>query len=315
MREATREERQIFYREEWNKRDLPDFVRQTLSLREFGFDLDGSGPSHRYNQFMTVEQLEEFLKNMAPYSAYTSVALYERPTKREGWLKAELALDIDAKDLPVKSCGCAEGKVCESCIYQARDVALEFIDTLKGDLGFRNIVTSYSGRGFHIRILDEAAMHLETTERSQFVTYVAGGVVPSNLSLLLGYSKVFRERAARTLEKMDEKRLAVEVGVRRTLARLLEEKQHIINCLRSGNIDEIFSLKGLGAETITKLFSALARLNSEFTDGKVTVDTKRILRLPSSLHSGVSMKCIVVKNLESFRLEDAIPKFVKERRE
>ncbi|MFN4133205.1 MAG: DNA primase catalytic subunit PriS [Candidatus Hadarchaeales archaeon] len=315
MREATREERQLFYREEWTRRELPDFIRQTLSLREFGFDLDGSGPSHRYNQFMTVDQLEEFLKNMAPYSAYASVALYERPTKREGWLKAELALDIDAKDLPLKSCSCTEGKVCESCIYQARDVALEFIDTLRGDLGFRNIITSYSGRGFHIRILDEAAMQLESAERNQFVTYVAGGAVPSNLSLLLGYSKVFRERAARTLERLDEERLAAEVGVRRTLTKLLQEKPNIVNSLRSGRADEIFSLEGLGAETITKLLSALAKLNSEFTDGKVTVDTKRILRLPSSLHSGVSMKCMVVKNLESFNIDDAIPKFVRERGE
>lgn len=313
MRAATPEERRLFYREEWSKRDLPDFIRQTLSLREFGFDLDGSGPSHRYNQFMTVEQLEEFMKNMAPYSAYASVALYEKPKKREGWLKAELALDIDAKDLPVKPCGCPKGNVCESCIYQARDVALEFLDTLKGDLGLRNINVAYSGRGFHIRVLDEAVMQLESAERNQLVAYVAGGVVPSDLTILLGYSRVFRERAARTLEKLDEEKLAVEVGVKRTMERLLEEKQYIIDCLRGGRTEEIFSLKGLGAETITKLLEALARLNSAFTDGKVTVDTKRILRLPSSLHSGVSMKCILVKNLENFRLEDALPRFVKER--
>ncbi len=61
-----------------------------------------------------------------------------------------------------------------------------------------------------------------------------------------------------------------------------------------------------------RLLTHLAKLNSGLTDGKVTVDTKRILRLPSSLHTGVSMKCILVRNLDSFKLEDAMPKFMKE---
>lgn len=312
MRKATPEERSRYYREEWNRREVPDFILHTLSLREFGFDMDGSGPSNRYNQFMMLEQLEEFLKNRAPYSAYASVALYEKPSRREGWQKAELVFDIDAKDLPLKPCSCPPGDVCESCIQEAKRIAGDFVDTLKHDLGMRNINHVYSGRGFHIRVTDESVMGLEQSERTQVANYLTGAVVPTRFTLALGYSKVFRERAVRILDKLDEDRLKDVIKAKRVLQRLLEEKARVVEAVRKGRLDEITSIGGIGEGSLGKLLELIARLNAGLTDGKVTVDTKRILRLPSSLHSGVSMKCMVIKNLDNFRLDDAVPKFVRE---
>ncbi len=314
MHEATLEERRQFYSEEWNKRELPDFILHTLSLREFGFDLDGTGPSHRYNQFMTVEQLAEYLQNRAPYSVFASVALYEQPSMRKGWMKSELALDIDAKDLPLKSCGCASGSVCERCIDEARRVAMEFAETMSKDLGLRNINFVYSGRGFHIRVIDDAIMTLEQTERGQIVEYITGGVIPTDVTMALGYSKVFRERLARTFERLGEEHLSKTRGLRKSVVqKLMAEKERVLGVIRGGKLDEISTLGGLGPKTFRQLLEFLVRLNSGFTDGKVTIDTKRILRLPSSLHSGVSMKCVLVRDMERFKLEDAVPKFVRER--
>ncbi|MDI6643039.1 MAG: DNA primase catalytic subunit PriS [Candidatus Hodarchaeaceae archaeon] len=313
MREATPEERKSFYTEEWNKREIPNFILHTLSLREFGFDLDGTGPSHRYNQFTTVEQLEDFMRNRAPYSAFTSVALYERPSAREGWLKAELVLDIDAKDLPLKTCGCSPGSVCERCIDGARKVAMEFAETLRGDLGLRDVNFVYSGRGFHVRVNDEAVMELEQTERGQIVEYLTGSVIPTDITMAFGYSKVFRERVARTFEALDEGQLLKVKGLRKSLVhRLMAEKARALEAFRTGRFEELSSFKDMGPKTFRQLVEFLRRVNSEFTDGKVTIDTKRILRLPSSLHSGVSMKCMFVRDIERFKLEDAVPKFIRE---
>jgi DNA primase small subunit len=312
MRQAKPEEIKRFYREEWNKRDLPDFITHTLSLREFGFDLDGSGPNHRYHQFLTVEQLEEFLRYRAPYSAYASVALYENPRKREGWLKADLVFDIDAKDLPLKSCGCPQGQVCYQCIEDAKRVAVEFSDVIRRDLGFRRIVFVYSGRGFHLRVLDESAMRLEHNERQQLVAYVTGAVVPTDLALSLGYSKVFRERAAKTLSALDDQRLRKILRGKRAFQSLLRFKDKVVEGLKMGDMDSVLSLEGIGVGTLEALLTGLAKINSELTDGKVTVDTKRILRLPSSLHSGVSRKCVVVRRLDSFSPDDAVPRFLME---
>ena len=313
FREASPEERRRYYAEEWNKRELPDFILHTLSLREFGFDLDGTGPSHRYNQFMTVEQLAEFLRNRVPYSAFASVALYEQPSRRTGWLKSELAFDIDAKDLPLKSCGCPPGNVCERCIDEARLVAIQFAETLTEDLGLHNIHHVFSGRGFHIRVTDEAVMTLEQTERGQIVDYITGGVIPIDVMMALGYSKVFRERVARTFERLSEQQLLGVQGVKRTLVRkLMMEKEMVLAALRKGRMKELSNFEGMSPKALGRLFEFLTRLNSGYTDGKVTIDTKRILRLPSSLHSGVSMKCMLVRGIERFALEDAIPKFARE---
>lgn len=310
--QATLEERKLYYSEEWDKREIPDFILHTLSLREFGFDLEGSGPSNRYNRFTTVEQLGDFLRNKAPYAAYCSVALYEQPWARKGWLKSELVFDLDAKDLPFKSC-CPQGEVCERCLEDAKQVAIQLAETLRSDLDLKQIHFVFSGRGFHLRVTDEAVMGLEQAERGQIVEYVTGSLVPTDLTLALGYSRVFRERVARTLERLRGEDLA-RAGLRRGLAKLLiKQKQKVIAAIRAGRIKEIEGLEGLSTKTLQKLLESLARFNSEVTDGKVTIDTKRILRLPSSLHSAVSMKCMVVRDIEGFSPDQAVPKFLRER--
>ncbi len=146
MRETTPEERKRYYREEWSSNDLPDYILHNLSLREFGFDHGGEGPNDRYNQFMTPDELSDFLSNKSPYSAYSSVALYERPSERRKWLKSEIAFDIDAKDLPFKRCDCTGESVCELCLNDARRVTANFAETLSSDLGLDNIHLVYSGR-------------------------------------------------------------------------------------------------------------------------------------------------------------------------
>jgi DNA primase small subunit len=308
FRKATPEERRRFYREEWNRREVPDFIQQTLSLREFGFDPDGTGPSQRYRQFFTMEQLAFYLRENFPFSAYVSVALYEKPSRREGWIKSELAFDVDAKDLPVKPCGCGEGQVCERCLEEARRVVMLLSDVLSSDLGLRELRFSYSGRGFHLRVLDESVSKLEQNERAQVVSYVTGGVVPTDLTFVLGYSKVFREFCARTLERLPEERLR-EVFPK-LAKRIQEKKAEVVEALRQGRREEIRGL--VGKEE--RLLEFLAKLNSTWVDGKVTVDVKRILRLPSTLHSGVSMKCVYIRDIENFSLDQAVPRFALEGR-
>lgn len=312
MRQATMEERRKFYSEEWKKEDIPEFILHTLSLREFAFDHDGQGPNDRYNQFMTPEELTEFMQNRAPYAVYSSVALYERPSNREKWLKSELVFDIDAKDLPMKSCDCKDNNVCVDCLNDARKVTATFADTLESNLALKNIHFVYSGRGFHIRVADESIMGMGQAERSQIVEYVTGSMVPSDLTLALGYSKVFRDRVSRTFEKLDDEKLS-ESKIRKSLIKkIMNEKNQVLNALRKGHFNEIKNLKGIGEKSFKKFLNFITRTNSEFTDGKVTIDKKRILRLPSSLHSKVSRKCTLIRDIDNFSFEEATPDFLSE---
>ena len=72
----------------------------------------------------------------------------------------------------------------------------------------------------------------------------------------------------------------------------------------------------IGPQRYKKVINGVATLNMSLVDAKVSIDLKRILRLPSSLHSMVSMKCTEVKNIETFDpFKEAVPKFVLERKD
>ena len=312
MRKSTPEERQQYYKEEWERTHLPNFVLHTLSMREFGFDHDGNGPKDRYNQFMTPEQIADYLRKKAPYAAYGSVALYEVPTERKSWLKSELVFDVDAKDLPIKSCKCEGGNVCETCIEEARKVASSFGEILSNNLALQDMHYVYSGRGFHVRINDDTVMKMESNERNSIIEYITGGIVPTDMTMVLGYSKIFREKAAEMLEKLDDRQLA-DGNIKGALAKkLTAEKEKVLSSLRQGHPEKISKMKGVGPKSLENLLQFLASMNMKMTDGKVTTDIKRILRLPSSLHSGVSRKCMEIQDIEKFSPDDAVPKFIRE---
>ncbi len=312
---ASPEERKAYYMEEWDKRGIPDFILATIKEREFGFDHNGDGPRDRYNTFNSGEQLEAFLRKKHPFAAYTSVSLYEEPGKRGGWLNAELVFDIDAKDLPVKSCGCAAGKVCATCLMDAKDFLVMTADVLRGDLGLKEVRYVYSGRGYHIRVLDEEIMGEDSVVRGEILDYVGGSVLPSGVQWRLkrGYPRVFKERALKFMQSLSKEKIAEMPNISTPKALQVKEKARLIaNELEEGDLTTLKKiLKKKGAESFLE---NLRLYNSSVLDGKVTVDVKRILRLPSSLHSAVSMKCMEVKNIERFDpLRDAVPKFVGER--
>ena len=71
----------------------------------------------------------------------------------------------------------------------------------------------------------------------------------------------------------------------------------------------------IGPRRYDKLINAVSRVNMNITDTKVSIDLKRILRLPSTLHSKVSMKSTLIRNIETFDpFDEAVPQFVYERK-
>ena len=62
LKPASKYERKIFYKEEWNVKDVPDFIRNSLTSREFGFDHYGNGPNDRYKVFVDDLRLKRFIK-------------------------------------------------------------------------------------------------------------------------------------------------------------------------------------------------------------------------------------------------------------
>lgn len=319
LKPATNYERKLFYKEEWDVKNVPDFITDSLTSREFGFDHFGKGPNDRYKTFQDTLRLKRFIKSKQPFAAYCSVAFYDKPNQRKGWEKSEMVFDVDAKDVPIRTCDCNEGEVCEDCLHQAKEIVQMIRDVLQDNLGLKNVNMIYSGRGYHVRVLDEEIMDSSSELRGQIVQYVVGAKEPdlnnslgfNNLQHFIipyGYPQNFTRWAKYSILHLTPKNRLENVN-----AKLLKDTikhRHFLENDQWG----LFRAE-IGPIRFKKLMSAVARVNMNITDTKVSIDTKRILRLPSTLHSKVSMKSTLIKNIETFDpFDDAIPKFVYERR-
>lgn len=315
FREAEKEERTSYYNEEWSTEDVPDYILETLSKREFGFDHDGTGPKDRYNRFETKEALAEFLQKRSPYAVYCSVSFYEKPENREGWEEAELVFDIDAKELTIKSC-CSIGEVCEICLDNAKNVTMEVVRLLREDLALNNIHTSYSGRGYHIRVQDEDIMPEGAEVRANAFDYIRDRLFTSPKDMLeptMEISNLTKEIMNTLIGDGTSERLIMNVpGIGEITAKKIFEKSDLI--LENIQNNKVTELKNtLGPKSTQNFLEHVYMGYINLMDAKVTVDTKRILRLPSSLHSKISRKCTHVEDLNSFDPEkEAFPKFARE---
>ena len=316
---ASTYERKTFYKEEWDVKDVPDFIIDSIASREFGFDHHGQGPNDRYKTFLDRARLKRFMKIKNPFAAYVSVAYYAKPEKRQGWKKSEMVFDVDAKDIPIRTCQCNEGEVCDKCLEQAKEIVLMIRDVLKGDLGLKNINLIYSGRGYHVRILDEEVMDSSSEMRGQIVQYVVGAKEVELLNPMeyknlqhfvipYAYPKNFTNWSKYTIQHLTKKNKLNDVN-----SKLLNDaikNSHFLSENQWGPFRA-----NIGPIRYNKLIKAVSRVNMDITDTKVSIDLKRILRLPSTLHSKVSMKSTLIKNIEKFDpFDDAVPKFVYERK-
>lgn len=301
---------------------MPKFIIEGINKREFGFDHLGNGPNDRYRVFNDLKILRRFIRYRSPYAAYISVAFYNIPRKRGDWIKSELIFDVDAKDLPIRSCNC--DNVCEICLDEAKDIVADLNDTLKGDLGLKNIHLIYSGRGYHIRVLDEEVMKFDSNTRGQIVKYITGAENPTDkyvfanlaggkpykmdhFTIPIGYPKIFTQRVKHSILNMTGKEKFEEIN-KKLVNDIVKNKQLI-----SEDQWGLFKSK-IGPIRYKKFINEMSKMNMTLVDAKVSIDLKRILRLPSSLHSKVSMKCMEIKNIDTFNpLDDAVPNFVYER--
>lgn len=317
LKPASNYERKLFYKEEWDVKDVPDFVLDSLINREFGFDHYGQGPNDRYKTFPDALRLKRFIKVKHPFAAYCSVAFYDKPQQRKGWNKSELVFDVDAKDIPIRTCDCTQGQVCDKCLEQAKDIVLMIKDVLKGDLGLNNINLIYSGRGYHVRVLDDDVMTSSSDLRGQIVQYVVGAKEPTfnNMEstqlqyfvIPYGYYRNFTNWSKYTILHLTKDSKLDNVN-----AKLLKDVIKHRHFLEEDNWGSFRN--EIGPIRFNKVTSAVSRINMQITDTKVSIDLKRILRLPSTLHSKVSMKSAVIKNIETFDpFDKAVPKFVYER--
>jgi len=272
-------------------------------------------------------------------SAYYRFPSAETMDEKE-WLGADLIFDIDVDhiDTPCKvyhdswfcpKCG-ASGRgavstcpqcgyesikrktwVCDTCLSVARDEVIKLIDFLLEDFGFSRdeLYVTFSGhRGFHVHVESEAVRSMDQDLRREISDYIRGvGLVPEAFTIQAGPSafKVsvdpempgWHGRIARYLLfwllAADESEITRVISPKKF--RYFEEMRKALE--KTGDLSVVV----FSRREISKILEMIAWREGVKIDERVTIDIKRLIRLPGSLHgkTGLQVSKISVDDLEN----------------
>ncbi len=259
----------------------------------------------------------------------------------KNWLGAELVFDIDADhlDTPCKkehdlwvcsNCGhkgkgmppskcpkCGSDKIkvkkwlCEQCLDTAKHEVFKIIeDFLIPDFGIskKELSVVFSGhRGYHVHVFSDFVRDLNQRARRELVDYLTGiGIVPK----YFGFGRIMNEpypslkspgwkgRIIRyLLNLMDD----LDKFDYRWALNLEKHKSAIVSALSSSR-PNLSIIPRISDSTWQEIAKFAAHYYSAKIDEPVTYDTKRLIRLPGSLHGGTGFKVMNISfnDLESY---------------
>ena len=177
LRPSTLDERRRFYAREFDLRKVRSWFagRRLPQLcavdagSETGIIVDEKLKGEVL--YFPFSELRKKLSKYAPEDVYYDRNVYDDPkrvlrTLRFGaWREQELVFDIDADNIP-----CTHPKTqdaCPRCIAKALSSAKRIKVTLGKE--YRDVRIVYSGRGFHVHVLDDEAWRLSVAQRERLV--------------------------------------------------------------------------------------------------------------------------------------------------
>jgi len=286
----------------------------------------------RHQSLLDVGNLGDFLHRTAPRHVYFSSARFSDPgansMDEKGWQSADLVFDLDADHLPgVDPAETTYAEMLAAC----KDELLNLLSFIDDDFDFEETEVVFSGgRGYHVHVRDPSVRGLDSEARREIVDYVRAidldvdGLIDTE-SNRGTTRRVLRRRGgwgarahsrlvdlAESLREMDEAdaldRLQELDGIGEGRAQtILGQIRHNFEAIREGNVEA----GGPGTRILVDALTAEAvEAETAPIDEPVTTDTKRLIRLPGSLHggSGLTVMPLDRAELDDFRpLEDAIP--------
>jgi DNA primase small subunit len=286
----------------------------------------GSTTMIRHQSLLDIGDLDDFLHRTAPRHVYFSSARFADPgassMDEKGWQSADLVFDLDADHLPGVD---PETTTYAGMLAACKEELLHLLSFLDDDLGFERTTVVFSGgRGYHVHVRDPEVRGLDSEARREIVDYVRAidldrdgliqteshqGTTRRMLRRRGGWGKRVHRRLielAETLREMDETdalaRLRELDGIGEGRAgTILGQLEHNFDAIRAGNVEA-------GGPGTRILVDALAEeaiaAETAPIDEPVTTDTKRLIRLPGSLHGGSGLR---VTPLERSEIDDFDP--------
>ena len=315
---------------EFLRQRFTDYYKKTglvapssLEQREWGFVLfnphsDGMR-MRRHIGFSGRDELFQYIKNLIPQHTYYSTAYYEKPDAGtmadKGWCGADLIFDLDADHI-------MRGPY-DQMLARVKEETGKLIAILINEFGMdpRIIELVFSGgRGYHVHVKDIAFRGWGSEERRELIDYVCGiGIDPTVMLAgknppAPGWQVRYREalleylRWVGTLTEVEAiaHLTAIEGIGKESVATFLKKRKEIIEEIERHPTSMILKNRVINA--------ILSRQDEEFkkrllsraalADEPVTTDTKRLIRMPTSLHGGSGMR---VQPLELRDLPDFDP--------
>jgi DNA primase small subunit len=295
----------------------------SLEQREWGFVLFNPGASdmrmRRHVGFASRDELTSYIQNLIPQHTYYSTAYYEKPDAgtmaEKGWCGADLIFDLDADHI-------VRGPY-DQMLARVKEETEKLLDMLTVEFGMdkKTIELVFSGgRGYHVHVKDIAFRNWGSAERRELIDYICGiGIDPA--AMLSGkapsspcWQNRFRETLLEYLrwlgclpaEEAMAHLTALDGVGKESATTFLRNREDIISSIESRPSGMIFKDRVLGIIVSQQEGEFKKRLlnRAALADEPVTTDTKRLIRMPTSLHGGSGMR---VQPLELRDLHDFDP--------
>ncbi len=305
MRKALRD----YYASEFDQNKLAQIVNfSDFICREFGF-VSLTGKFFRNISFENPKALSDFLIDRTPIHAYIGAIFNEPPSRRTPihmleWKGHELVFDIDLNEYDAVRkyvCDCqGADQICTHC-WQLVNLAIHIIDeTLRFDFGMNEIYWLFSGRrGIHGWVLDNVGFTLNQEQRKSIIDY---------FSVIHGEGETARIQDRNQL--MFDFRNRIEKTVLKYFLKGIRRRKDLIDLgFKSNKATEIMKQlkfqEGKLDENLARTVNfELAKINKydeimrrwvPRIDHKVTIDLRRLIRLPLSIH-GKTGKIVRIMN-------------------
>lgn len=293
-----------YYRNPDRDLEIPDIDKREIAYQPFGKEV-----MIRHLSFSSIDELKRFIVKNTPSHIYYSTARYRDPAnpdmEKKGWINADIVFDIDGDHLPTEGCKLSEesGAVCIECLEDARLETLKLIDVLENELGLSEgeySITFSGHRGFHVHVESGPLLELGQDERRELVDYIRA----------IGFN----------IERFIDMRGRLIAG-----PDLDGKGSRIWKCIEKEIDDKIRGMV-LSLRSVRRYVSRLKRLESTVAsclsvmiDEIVTLDIKRLIRVPNSLHgkTGLIVSKLSKQDLEKDAyhiVEMSVPKVIKGKR-
>jgi DNA primase catalytic subunit len=187
MRPATLEERKRFYLEEFKLREVAAWLKMREEKTKFAVIIgrhtkifpeayrEDAETTIIVDEYSSLEDVRKQIVEFQPEAVYYDRNVYDEKNQKTG---QELAFDLDPENITCPIHGTLADKMkrkqglsfCALELTMVKDQAIRLYEYLQQE--FSDLRVVYSGRGFHIHVLDQKAYEFDAKKRSDIAAEV-----------------------------------------------------------------------------------------------------------------------------------------------